>query len=182
MKSLLAGAALAALSIASAANATVLFNVTNLDGTYSEDLSFVATDTTTQLNVSGYNLPSFIQVSNNDVSTGGGANLLASSWSFTPAPIGSDAFTYNDGTGVDALAFGSVVVGSYDTFSQTFATVVGATYDYTFTYTNGEDPSGLIVSTGALGGVPEPATWAVMLVGMGLAGAAIRGRRKALAA
>ena len=180
MKSILAGAALAALAFASASHATTLLNVTNLDGSYNYDLSFVAAGSTTQLNVAGYNLPAFIDISNNDVSTGGGANLLGSTWSFTAAPLGSDAYVYNDGTPVDALAFGAVVVGSYDTFSQTVATVAGTTYDYTFTYDNYADPSGLIVSTGSA--VPEPATWAVMLVGMGLAGAAIRGRRKALAA
>ena len=180
MKSLLAGAALAALSLASAADATTLLNVTNLDGTYSYDLAFVASGPTTTLNVAGYNLPSFIDISDSVVSAGGGGNLLGSSWNFTPAPAGSDAYTFDDGTSVPGLAFGSVVVGSYDTFSQTFATVAGTTYDYTFNYYNTYDPSGLVVSTGTA--VPEPATWAVMLLGMGLAGAAVRGRRKAIEA
>jgi hypothetical protein len=33
-----------------------------------------------------------------------------------------------------------------------------------------------------MGGIPEPATWALMLVGVGAVGAAVRGRRRALAA
>jgi hypothetical protein len=36
--------------------------------------------------------------------------------------------------------------------------------------------------TGGGGGVPEPATWAMMIVGFGLAGAALRGRRTVTAA
>ncbi|HEX4179548.1 MAG TPA: PEPxxWA-CTERM sorting domain-containing protein [Caulobacteraceae bacterium] len=43
---------------------------------------------------------------------------------------------------------------------------------------NGGNPSGLNVEfTSSAGGVPEPATWAMMLVGFGGLGAAIRSRR-----
>ena len=180
---LLAAAAGVAMSVGSAAQAATLLSLTNLGYTDADyDLSFVADDTTTQLNIAGYNLPSFVDVSNNAVMARGDAtNLLGATWSFTPAAIGSDAYTYNDGTGVDAVGFGSVVIGEYDTFSQSFATVVGQTYDYTFHVSNYADPSALDVSTGALAAVPEPASWALMLAGFGFAGAAVRGRRRATA-
>ena len=46
---------------------------------------------------------------------------------------------------------------------------------------NGGNPAGLRVEfqNSAVGGVPEPATWAMMITGFGLAGVALRRRREA---
>ncbi|WP_372782829.1 hypothetical protein [Phenylobacterium sp.] len=99
-------------------------------------------------------------------------------------------------------------VQAYDAITQNITTVVGQTYNLSFwlddnsqltTFqhlsTNGNiTGSGgngidLIVYAGdgvpvpaGTGGIPEPATWAIMLVGFFGAGAAIRGRRKLVAA
>lgn len=52
------------------------------------------------------------------------------------------------------------------------------TGDYLSTYLDLTGPGTLIVT----GGVPEPATWALMISGFGIAGAALRRRRAAVAA
>lgn len=130
------------------------------------DLSFIADAPTTTLSVGGYQLPSFEQVQFNDVTTGGGPNLLGGTWTLVPAASGSDSSTLYDGTGVPALNFGAVVAGLYDTYSQTFATTPGATYEYGFEFTTPGGPSGLLVTTtGSAGAVPEPSTWAMLLLG-----------------
>jgi hypothetical protein len=101
---------------------------------------------------------------------GGGANLLGDTWTFVPAPSGSSAFELPDVTAVPALGFAGGTVGSYDTFSQTFATTPGAEYVYEFTFFNDltdpgyNAPTGLLVTTSA-SAVPEPSTWAMMILG-----------------
>ena len=150
------------------------------------DLSFIADASTTTLSVGGYQLPDFEQVQINGVTTGGGPNLLGGTWTLVPAASGSNSSTFSDGTGVPALNFGAGVAGLYDTYSQTFATTPGVTYKYAFEFTNPGDnePSGLLVTTtGSAGVVPEPSTWAMMLIGFaGLGWAGYRTRRKASAA
>ena len=163
---------LALLGTASARADTTLLSLTNMpaSGGTLYDLDFTATASTTTLSVAGYQLPSFWDAEFNSVTpSGGGANLLGGTWALVPAPSGSDTETFSDGTTVPALSFGSTVIGNYDTWSQTFATTPGAEYVYAFTFTNGEDnePSGLLVTTssGSAGVIPEPSTWAMMLIG-----------------
>jgi hypothetical protein len=94
-------------------------------------------------------------------------------------------------------------VQAYDAITQNITTVVGQTYNLSFwlddngplttfqhlstngnTTGTGGNGIDLIVYAGhgipvvGGGGIPEPATWAIMLVGFFGAGAAIRGRRK----
>ena len=113
--------------------------------------------------------------------SGGGTNLLGGTWTLVPASSGSDTSTFSDGTSVPALNFGAIVVGLYDTYSQTFATTPGAEYVYAFTFFNdeGNEPSGLLVTTsgGSAGVIPEPSTWAMMLIGF--AGLGFVGYRRA---
>jgi hypothetical protein len=49
-------------------------------------------------------------------------------------------------------------VGSYDTYSQTIATIAGDSYTLDFLYSNDSDnaPSGLLVTTSGIAGVPGP--------------------------
>jgi PEP-CTERM motif len=186
-QSLLAGAAIAlaisfAASQASAAD-TVLLQLTDATFTESYDLAFTAVDATTTISFAGYNVPSFEDATDNGLYLNdAGPNLLGAVWSFAAAPTGSDSFTFDDGTAVPALAFGSVDVGSYDVYSQSIATTAGSSYNLHFNYVGEDTPAGFIVTTsGSTGAVPEPATWALMISGFMGAGVALR-RRRAVAA
>lgn len=88
---------------------------------------------------------------------------------------------------VPALGFGGAAQTNplnMDTFYQIFATVPGKSYTYSFDYSN--NTAGLPGTTNSLlivtpGTVPEPSTWAMLLlgfVGLGLAG--YRARRAAV--
>jgi hypothetical protein len=102
--------------------------------------------------------------------------LLGDTWTLVRAPSGSSAFQLPDVTAVPALGFAGGAIGSYDTFSQTFATIndLGAP--------GSNAPSGLLVTTSA-SAVPEPSTWLLALVGFaGLGYAGYRGARAPRAA
>ena len=101
--------------------------------------------------------------------------MLGQNWVFTPAAVGSDAHQINDGTSVNGLNFAGTRAGDYDTFSQTFATNVGSTYTYAFTFTALGGESGFMVTANVASAVPEASTWAMMLLGfVGLGFAAYR--------
>ena len=148
-------------------------------------LSFTATAGATTVAFAGYQVPAWEQVTNIDFSlTGGGSNLLGGIWNYTPAPSGSLSNTYDDGTSVPALNFGGVVVGSFDTYSQTVATVAGQSYTLSFLFSNSYDPpdnapSEFVVSTDANTAVPEPSTLAGAGIAVFLSLAAAWRRRKA---
>lgn len=64
--------------------------------------------------------------------------------------------------------------GSLNVYEVTFpGLTAGSTTTVTFTNAAGDTEQGTLTV-----GVPEPATWALMLVGFGALGAAIRGRRR----
>jgi hypothetical protein len=73
----------------------------------------------------------------------------------------TSAFGPNFTSSITPGAPGELVSGTGSLVSGSFS----VTYDY----------------TAAAGGVPEPATWALMILGFGGAGAMLRGRRRALA-
>ena len=181
-------ALVAAVGISSAAHATELLNLVNPPGgtSASYNLVFTATSSSSTLTDGGYQLPGFTQFTNNVlVDLAGGGNLLGQTWSFTPAPSGSDTDQYYDGTSVNALDFGGVSEGSYDEYSQTFATIAGDTYAYSFDVPNFDNnPDGFFVdvSNAETGGVPEPTTWAMMVGGIFGLGTALRRRRAMVAA
>jgi hypothetical protein len=162
--------ALLGASPARAVTLLSLFNSpTTTDTPY--DLFFTATAPQTTISIAGYDDPAFEYVFDLAVTLGRGPNLLGQSWAFTPARIGSEATEF-DGV----LKFGDIVVGNYDRFSQTFATIPGDTYLLSFQFANSingssfpGDPSGLLVTTsGELAStvpVPEPATWMMALLG-----------------
>ena len=81
----------------------------------------------------------------------------------------------------------STVVSNFQTptaFSATSADFVSGLNTLTFTVTDTGPPSALMVSdlTGTADAVPEPASWAIMLVGFGSLGVAMRTRRSKVAA
>ncbi len=182
--SLFAAGLLAVAASAQAQTVTLLNIVNPTPGTSSSySLSFVATSTSSTLSDGGYQLPGFTQFLNNSLSADtGGGNLLGQTWNFTPAASGSDSGQYNDGTSVNALSFGGVSIGSYDVYSQTFATTVGDSYTYRFNtspFAGTPDGFFVTVSNASTSAVPEPASWGLMLAGLGLVGRALRKRQAA---
>jgi PEP-CTERM motif len=151
---------------------TVLLSLTDMG--YTEtlyNLDFIANASTTSLSVEGYE-PNFFWVAaiNSVTPLGGGANMLGDTWTFVPASSGSAGLILPDVISVPALGFGGATIGSYDTFSQTFATTPGTEYVYQFMLYNDlgpadvANPSGILVTTTA-SAVPEPSTWAMLILG-----------------
>jgi hypothetical protein len=182
------GAALAAIAVVLTASAparanTILLDLINPDGQTDTpySLTFNATDLLTTVSFAGYQVPASELATHIGVFlNGAGSNLLGGAWTFAPAALGSLVNTFNDGTGVTALQFAGTIAGSYDTFSQQFATAAGSSYTVNFLYTNSvvSSPSGFRVTTDGVAGVPEPATWAMMLMGFGGLGAMMRAARR----
>jgi hypothetical protein len=142
-----------------------------------ETVTFKATASESFVIDQGYQKPDIEKLTNNMVTlVGGGPNLLGPTWQSRFAAFGSNSYTFNDATAVPALGF-TGQNKMLDTFSQTFATVPGDTYTYSFNYWNntagfGSKPSKLIVTASS---VPEASTWAMML--LGFAGLGLLGYR-----
>jgi hypothetical protein len=83
-------------------------------------LLFTAGAPTTDITFAGYQLPSALFATDISLTTGGGGNLLGETWTFTPAPSGSDALQGFDGsgTGTNYLEFLGTTVGAFDQFDQ----------------------------------------------------------------
>jgi len=172
MLSRVIAAAAVLFSACGAAQATRILDLVDAPaGQTSYSLTFTATSMSTTLSVGGYQVPSaeFV-VANELLLNSAGLNLLDASWLFTPAPVGSSAFQFNDGEGTGTLGLGffGTTVGSYDIFSQVITTTIGASYTYNFLLRNSANlpgPSGLFVdASDAAVPVPGP------VVGAGLPG------------
>ena len=168
-------AATTALTISSAASAATLYDQTNIpSGQSTQSFTFTGAADQTSLSFAGYNPPSITTLSNIMVQLNGmGANLLSGNYVYTPAA--NQPYAFNP-SGV--LQFGGFVVGSYDTFTTTFASNAGSSYTLSYNLSSGGNTNGLRVTTAAVAGaVPEPATWALMILGMGAVGFAMRRRK-----
>jgi hypothetical protein len=184
--------AVALLAIPAAANATTLFDQTNFSATNTpESFTFIAGATSTTLAFGGYQVPSWMNLDDIFlVLTGDTTNLLATSWNFTAAASCSGAWesVAPGAYGTNGLRFGDYCEGQYDTFSQSIGTTIGNSYTVGFILSNPNvgdvrdaiEPSGLRVtaSDAVVAAVPEPATWAMMLMGFGAIGIAMRFRRR----
>lgn len=188
-------AASAALAFATPVTAaTTLLDVTNLPQQFvtPESFTFTATSSTTTLNFQGYDIPGTLALVNLFFATTGTslttANNLLAGQTFTATPSGCSAPFNTFGTGstgiygASDLTFGGTCTGMYDTLSSTVNTVAGLSYTLSFSLTSSAAGStGLRISEGVLandtGAVPEPATWAMMLLGFGAIGAALRRRK-----
>ena len=171
----------AAVASAGATTLTLTNPPTQLDTPLT--VTFTARGTQGILVDEGYQVNDIEYLTNNMVTlSGGGPNLLGSTWGQVFAAMGSNSSTYDDGTPAPALAFPAQDPPLVDTFYQTFATVPGDSYTYSFNYTNnntgfGATPSLLVVS---IDSVPEASTWAMILLGFaGLGFASYRARRTA---
>ncbi len=70
----------------------------------------------------------------------------------------------------------------WTTFSQTFVAGTTGTNTLSFLETIGGNNGGVFLDNISISAVPEPATWALMLVGFGGLGAALRSNRRRVAA
>lgn len=191
-------AASAALAVAAPASGAevVLFNQTNLPQQFAtnQSITFTASDASTILNFQGYDQPGTLALVNLFFATSGtvpilgGSNNLLAGASFTPTASGCSAPFNGFGTGstgnygTSDLTFGGTCAGLYDTLSTSVNTTIGQSYTLTFRLTSSAPAggTGLRISAGPLaaGAVPEPATWAMMLLGFGGIGFAMRRQRK----
>jgi hypothetical protein len=197
-----AAAAAVTLAVASPAAAQVtLVDLTNIpaqvstpSSTLDATQSFTATSTSSVLTIAGYDVPGAFVLANIRLATSAApnVNVLGEHFTYTPASVSPLASEGNLGIyGTRDLSFRGGAVGSYDSFTQTFNTAVGTTYNlsYLFTLTTCRGcsavPNGLRITAGepTAGAVPEPSTWALMLLGFGGVGYSMRRKREvALAA
>ena len=162
--------------------------ITLINGSNESDVTLVFTARATEsfVMVEGYQVNEVETVTNNVVTlSGGGPNLLGSTWQQGFAAVGSNSFTFSDGTPVPALGFSAQNPPDVDTFYQAFATVPGQSYTYSFDYSNNTGNLGLATNsllTATASSVPEASAWAMLLLGFaGLGLASCRARRAASA-
>ena len=184
---LLSAASLAAVGLMIGASvparATTLLNLINAPGQNDTSfaLPFTASSASTTISIAGYQVPSSETTTQNGLFLGGtGPNLLGGTWAFIPAASGSLTSTFSDGTSVPALEFAGVTAGSYDTYSQTIATITGDSYTLDFLYTNSNDnaASGLLVTTSGISSTPLPAALPMFAGGLAFVGLLARRRKR----
>ena len=165
--------AVAALTTAASAQAWTLFNSSGGDG-------YVVTapgsfDLVGANNFVGDNYTLYTK----KTAHGGVFNF---NWTYTTNDIGGSAYDpggdYLDGSYYQ-LSSAASDAGEVDVGSVTFFLNAGDTYGfYIHSIDSGFGPADIYV-TGDVGTVPEPQSWALMLVGFGLAGYALRRRNGA---
>jgi PEP-CTERM motif len=204
MACMMVGAVLLAGSSAKAKVTLVpLLSIANTSALFAKTyrLPFTATETSTTISFQGYNMSDFEYVDPISVTSAGGANLLGSTWTKTPAASGSYAYQSSQ------LEFGAVS-GEPDTFFQTFQTTPKAQYVLTFDFAasgfalfnlSSFPPDAISLLSGPVESnslevfasgsapvsapsVPEPSTWAMMLLGFaGLGSVRYRWRGRSIA-
>lgn len=108
--------------------------------------------------------------------TGGGAVGIGGIYYYVNVFLPGNWTT--SGTATGDYTFNGVGAGfSTPTFTYDPGTQVTTVSTFTTNYTNGENAGLDFTLFGASAAVPEPASWAVMILGLGMAGAAIRRRR-----
>jgi hypothetical protein len=179
----LTAAAIYGAAAVPAGAATNTITLTNGSNESDVTLVFTARATESFVLVEGYQVNDIETVTNNTVTlSGGGPNLLGSTWQQGFATVGSNSFTFPDGTSVPGLGFSAQNPPDVDTFYQAFATVVGQSYTYSFDYSNNTGNLGLATNsllTATASSVPEASTWAMLLFGFaGFGFASYRARRR----
>ncbi len=106
------------------------------------------------------------------------SNVLPKKWSVVESTYLSKTNQLYTGTLLSSHAFSAI--GTFEHENDLFGSIAGP-YSVTTRYTLTAPTTGSAFSTIAIrdASVPEPATWALMIVGFGGAGAALRSRRRA---
>lgn len=186
---LILAATAAALTWAAPASAATLLDVTNLpvQSVMPQSFTFTATSASTKIDFQGYQVPGSITLVNMFFAATGTTastanNLFGLHYTYTPSTCpsifhafeGSDVPAY----GASNLNFEGACVGLYDSLAQTVSTTAGASYTLSFSLSNSAAGSnGLRIfatDSTVTGAVPEPATWAMMLLGFAGIGVAMR--------
>ena len=131
----LAGALTASAITAAAAASAGATTLTLVDPPTQSDtvetVTFTATATELLVIDKGYQVNDLETLTDNSVTLwGGGPNLLGPTWQYRFAALGSNSYTFNDGSPVPALGFAAQDPPDVDTFYQFFATVPGKSYTY----------------------------------------------------
>ena len=200
-KTVLVSCVVMALTAATGAKAAILFDFSTATGDLGTSHTYTVGPASTKLTAFGTPSADLFGKAN-----GGDENGVG----MTNDPSGDDEIYYGKGfLQIDASTLASVqltfnsttsgerwsifgsntsgVLGSLLTFGTTETTSIVLPkfnfYDVESTVAPGGDNGGnvLLKSMTAVSGVPEPATWAMMLVGFGGLGAALRRRRTTLA-
>jgi hypothetical protein len=210
-KVVLGGLLWAATGLSPAAADTLAFGAALLNSAgsdVSESITFVATGNTSTLSFQGYQVPGYEHLTDVAVRLDGvGPNLLGYGWTAGEADS-RFSWTFDDGSSVRGLWFGSLTARFSDIFSQAVPTETGDSYTLSFLYSDDPGASGLLVNLtngllpgvlisarppailigGSLPGVhffgqsnaavPEPGTWALTLLGFAALGYAGRNRKR----
>ena len=95
----------------------------------------------------------------------------------TVRPVSSFNVTFNGVTNTITPASNSGAM--FQTFTSTYEVLTGGPVTLAFSQNAGGDEfRGSIIDSISIAAVPEPATWALMLLGFGVVGSAIRRRRR----
>ncbi len=177
-------------------------NSTDLSFAFREDPAYLSLDDVVLTTGGGANL-----VTNGGFESGIVGNNAPLGWTYLNVFGASAAGVVSTDSHTGANAYTDGAVQAYDAITQNITTVVGSTYNLSFYLTdsgslttfqnlstngnvsgsrgNGIDLivyAGHGIPTVGGGGVPEPATWAMMLTGFFGAGAVIRSRRRSVVA
>jgi hypothetical protein len=118
-------------------------------------------------------------------------NMVGSTLDLSWIAAGRPSFGCCNGDQTYAVILNGVTLGSFSTVSGEAFTAEnlvahgltsGQAYTLTFQGLADSDETAFIDKVSATGAVPEPAAWALMILGFGGVGAALRSKRRALAA
>ena len=139
---------------------------------------FVVTSTDSQLSINGINY-----FGTGDFVTSNGSGTTSATLSFAD-PITALGFRYTSGSATSLSIDGvgnvtGIPISGYPTLS--FFGIISGTPFTSVTFrdqNNGLDLDNVMYGPMAVAAVPEPATWAMMLLGFGAIGLAMRGHRR----
>lgn len=186
-KTLLAIAAMvSAVSVGAASAATVTFTFSNVVGNYNgtvtghvDGLVNNATSAASAVWVDSYpaGLNQFGTYSTPFNVLAWSGNLMENSFTLSGGLVTAAFFSISGANGInDQLYLNSACACAFGTGHTNFLNIGNNDTQYVWSTGPLGAPDGVVFGA-AQGGVPEPTTWALMISGFGLAGAALRRRR-----